>query len=101
MRTTNFRRRLVLGVGTLLGGALLTLPTTGTAFAQTATTTVVRLPPGETTWLDEYEEDQTTYSESDGSLYPESDNGVKAGPDGQGDSERPHLAVLIAKRCWH
>ena len=33
MRTTNFRRKLVIGVGTLLTGALLTLPATGTAFA--------------------------------------------------------------------
>ena len=100
MRTTNFRRRLVIGVGTLLSGALLTLPTTGTAFAQTATTTVVRLPPGETTWLDQYEWEQEN-SESDGSLYPESDNGVMAGPDGQGDYGTGPLAALIAKRCWH
>ena len=41
-------------------------------------------------WLYEYEGDlEDTYGESDGSSYPESDNGVKAGPDGQGDWRGP------------
>jgi hypothetical protein len=93
MRTTNFRRRLLIGVGTLLSGALLTLPTTGTAFASDCdgdSCEIPDYPPGETTWLDQYEwEQENTYAESDGSLYPESDNGVMAGPDGQGDWRGP------------
>jgi hypothetical protein len=82
MRTTNFRRGLVLGVGTLLSGALLT---TGTAYAcpvnegQPGESSTTEYDPNDLLYpLDEY-------AESDGSLYPESDNGVMAGPDGQGD----------------
>jgi hypothetical protein len=89
MRTTNFRRKLVLGVGALLSGALLTLPTTGTAFASDHKPQggcYDDAPSDGLDWLDGYEGDlETTYGESDGSLYPECDNGVKAGPDGQGD----------------
>ena len=74
MRTTNFRRKLVLGVGALLSGALLTLPTTGTAFASDHKPQggcYDDVPSDGLEWLDNYEfEQETTYGESDGSLVP-------------------------------
>ena len=92
MTTVHLRRLVLVGA---MGAAALTLGTAGAVAASPCGNSCWGDEPGEPgydedlAWLDQYEEDQeTTYGESDGSLYPESENGVKPGPNGEGD-KRP------------
>ena len=91
--TTARVRRVVL-VSTI-GAAMFTLGAAGAVDAKPCGNSCWGDEPGEPgynedlAWLDQYEQDlETTYGESDGSLYPESENGVKPGPNGEGD-KRP------------